>query len=98
MIMSGSRGVTSALRRPRSGRRPSEIYGIGRQLAGLVALRQAGGDVLPDIEHRALGRVALMADVRRHGGDIARLHGDAGARRAAVLVADIPDDLVRELD
>ncbi len=38
-----------------------------------------------------------MTDVGRHRSDIARVHRDAGTRLAAILVGDVPDDLVGQL-
>ena len=38
-----------------------------------------------------------MADIRRHGTDIAGTADDPRARRAGLLVLDFPDDLVGEL-
>ena len=38
-----------------------------------------------------------MADVGRHGSDVARLHGHARAHRAGVAILDLPMDLVAEL-
>src|SRR5262245_9704997 len=75
-----------------------EVHGISRKLAAFVTLRQAGRDVLPDVEHRALGRVALMANISRHGGDVARLHRHSRPRRPGVLVADVPDNFVGQLN
>ena len=76
----------------------SELDRVGLELAAFVELRQIHPRVLPYEEHRALGREALVADVGRHRGHVAGLHQDAGARPAGLAVADVPFDLVGELD
>src|SRR5207245_3112028 len=75
----------------------SKVHWVGLKLLARVQLRQRRVVILPYQQNRSFGREALMADVRRHRRDVARLHRDAGARDAGVAVADLPLDLVAQL-
>src|SRR5690606_24942971 len=68
------------------------------QLPARIALLQPRRAVLHHHQHRALGSEALVANVGGHGADVAGLHHDAAARGAAVLVGDLPVNLVGQLD
>ena len=75
-----------------------QIDGIRREFAAVISVGQAGCRVFPDQQHGALGRKALVPDIGRHRGHIAWVHDDSGPRPACFLVADLPGDLVTELD
>src|SRR5664280_724501 len=86
------RGSMSPCRRPST----LELHGLRRYLSAGDHLGQLGRAVLPYQEHGALGRVALVTDVGRHGGDVTSLHRHRGPFGAAVAVFDVPDNLVGE--
>nr|ACD38714.1 hypothetical protein PACL_0069 [Pseudomonas aeruginosa] len=94
----GKGGRPGAPTGTRPGRKRSEVHRVGFQLAALIALRQVRRGVFPDQQHRALGRIALVADVRWHRRDVAGTHDHPCPGRAIVLVGDIPDDLVGKLE
>jgi hypothetical protein len=74
-----------------------EVDGIRGGAALGDHLGEVGRPVLPDEQHRPLGRVALVADVGGHGGHVAGLHDDARPPGARLLVGDVPLDLVGQL-
>src|SRR5216683_231682 len=74
-----------------------EVHRVGLKLLARVQLRQRWVVILPYQQDRSFGREALVADIRRHRCDVARLHRDAGPRDAGVAVADLPLDLVAQL-
>src|SRR5262249_26503566 len=74
-----------------------ELHRRGWHLAAGVERRQLRRRILPDEEHRALGRESAMPDVGRHGGALPRLHRHPRADGAGVAVLDLPLDLVAEL-
>src|SRR5471032_1565870 len=78
-------------------KRGLERYRIRREFTALVTLGQIGGCVLPHEQHRTLLRITLVANIGRHGRNVAGVHRDTGAGFASVLVADVPDDLVGQL-
>src|SRR5437016_4762638 len=55
-----------------------ELSRIRFQLAAFVFARERSIVVLPHQQNGPLRRISLVADVRRHGGHVARLHDDLG--------------------
>src|ERR1039457_2142489 len=76
----------------------SELDWIRLELAALVHPLQTRGGVFPHQQHRALARVALMADVGWHRRHIARLHAHLGTRCTGIFVLDFPVELIAELN
>src|SRR5918995_7541623 len=74
-----------------------EVDGIRGGAALGDHLGEGGRPVLPDEQHRPLGRVALVAGVGGGGGHVAGLHDDARSPGARLLVGDVPLDLVGQL-
>src|SRR5688572_9552229 len=64
----------------------SEFHRVRLEFSRRVLLRQRRVVVLPDDQDRALRRVALVADVGWHRGDVTRLHHHLGARSSGGVV------------
>src|ERR1700730_7305357 len=81
-----------------SARRPwLEIHRVRLQALAGIQLGQLGVVVLPHQQDRALGRIALVADVGRHRRYVARLHHHARPRLTGIAVAHDPLNLVAQL-
>src|SRR6266508_391316 len=77
--------------------RTLEVDRIGRRLPRRDERGKLGCAVLPHQQHRALGRIALVPDVGRHGRHVSGFHDDPGPAGPRVPVLDRPVDLVAQL-
>ena len=71
---------------------PGEPFAKRRALPGCNFCGQVAAHVLPNHQHASPRRIALVADVGRHGSYVAGLHDDACPSPAIRGVLDIPNE------